>query len=241
VNCIDQTHGPDWSLYHGDVCDVIKGMPDGCMDFSIYSPPFTSVFVYSDSERDMGNCQTDEEFFQHYAFLLPEILRITRPGRLTAVHCSDLPQHKYKDGAVGLKDFPGQIIAAHQAAGWIYHSRVVIWKDPVLEMQRTKALGLLHKQVKKDSCMVRVARSDKDGRHLCPLQLDVIERAVQLWTLPGDTVFTPFCGIGSEVYGAVNQGRKGVGVELKPEYYRTAVANMKSTGTKQLSLMEAMA
>lgn len=293
MKCLSQDHGKNWSLFNGDCVEVVKAFPAGSMDFSIYSPPFTSVFVYSDSERDMGNCATDEEFFNHYSFLLPELLRVTRPGRLSAVHCSDLPMHKYKDGAVGIKDFPGSIISAHVSCGWIFHSRITIWKDPVVEMQRTKALGLLHKQVCKDSAMVRqgiadqllifrapgentkpvkrdglipkdyvgemagevktsidvwqryaspvwmdirqtntlnarVARSEKDGRHLCPLQLDVIERAIDLWTLPEDVVFTPFAGIGSEVYGAVKRGRKGIGIELKPEYYETARVNLRS-------------
>lgn len=306
MNCENQWHGSDWSLYQGDCCEVIKGIPDGSVDFSIFSPPFSSIFVYSDSERDMGNCATDAEFFRHFTFLISELYRIMRPGRLAAVHCSDLPQHKYKDGSVGLKDFPGEIIRAFQGEGWIYHSRVTIWKDPVVEMQRTKALGLLHKQLCKDAAMVRqgiadvllvfrkdgdgvpvnrakglnptdyvgsnsdgspmetsidvwqryaspvwfdirqtntlnvrVARSEKDERHLCPLQLDVIERAVHLWTLPGEIVFTPFCGIGSEIYGAVKQGRKGVGIELKPEYCSQAVKNMAelTESRRQLSLL----
>lgn len=306
MNCENQWHGDDWSLYQGDCCEVIKGIPGGSIDFSVFSPPFSSIFVYSDSERDMGNCATDEEFFRHFAFLISELHRIMRPGRLAAIHCSDLPQHKYKDGAVGLKDFPGEIIRAFQHAGWIYHSRVCIWKDPVVEMQRTKALGLLHKQLCKNAAMVRqgiadtllvfrkdgdgipvnrhqgldpsayiggnddgcpmetsidvwqryaspvwfdirqtntlnvrVARSEKDERHLCPLQLDVIERAIQLWTLPGEVVFTPFCGIGSEIYGAVKQGRKGIGIELKPEYCAQAIKNMAALAEsgRQLSLL----
>ena len=306
--CENQWHGKDWSLFNGDSCEVIKGIPDGSVDFSIFSPPFSSIFVYSNSERDMGNCATDAEFFEHFKFIVRELYRIMRPGRLAAIHCSDLPMHKYKDGAIGLKDFPGEIIRTFTGEGWIYHSRVTIWKDPVIEMQRTKALGLLHKQVCKDAAMVRqgiadtllvfrkdavadvpvhkpkgldpaeyvgtndaghpmqtsidvwqryaspvwfdinqtrtlnvrVARSDKDERHLCPLQLDVIERAIQLWTNPGEVVFTPFCGIGSEIYGAVSQGRKGLGIELKPEYCAQAVKNMKAIEEKgrQLSLLE---
>jgi len=307
--CENQFHGKDWTLYNGDSCEVIKSIPDNSVDFSIFSPPFSSIFVYSDSERDMGNCATDAEFFEHFRFIVSELLRIMRPGRVAAIHCSDLPMFKYKDGAVGLKDFPGEVIRTFVDCGWIYHSRVTIWKDPVVEMQRTKALGLLHKQLCKNAAMVRqgiadtlvmfrkdgddipvnrpnglnakeyvgtnsagnpmetsidvwqryaspvwfdinqtdtlnvrVARSDKDERHLCPLQLPVIERAIQLWTLPGEVVFTPFCGIGSEIYGAVKQGRKGLGIELKPEYCVQAVKNMKSIeeSGRQLSLLDAV-
>ncbi len=263
--------------------------------------------MYSDSYRDMGNCESDDQFFDHFRYLIPELYRITMPGRLSAVHCSQLPMHKWKDGQVGLKDFRGDIIRAFQDAGWIYHSEVCIWKDPVVEMQRTKAIGLLHKTITKNSAMsrvgmpdylvvfrkpgdpvepverkngfqpgayrgensdcstsidvwqryaspvwfdinqtnvlnARVARSDKDERHICPLQLDVIERAIHLWTLPGDTVFTPFCGIGSEVYSAVKLGRNGYGIELKPEYFRQAIKNMKSLAAdmSQLSLIDLM-
>lgn len=293
MEVINQAHGKDWTLYNGDVCEVIKGIPDATMGFSIFSPPFSSIFVYSDSERDMGNCATDDEFFQHFAYLTPELFRITIPGRLCAVHCSDLPMHKYKDGHIGIKDFPGEIVRTFINSGWIFHSRVMIWKDPVVEMQRTKALGLLHKQICKDSTYsrmgiadqlllfrrpgdeqpvhkptgfdpkdyigemesevitsidvwqryaspvwmdinqtrtlnVRVARGDKDERHLCPLQLDVIERAVQLWTNPGDVVFTPFAGIGSELYGALSRKRRAVGVELKTEYFKAAINNLKA-------------
>ena len=307
--CENQFHGKDWTLYNGDSCEGIKSIPDKSVDFSIFSPPFSSIFVYSDSERDMGNCATDAEFFEHFRFIVSELLRIMRPGRVAAIHCSDLPMFKYKDGAVGLKDFPGEVIRTFVDCGWIYHSRVTIWKDPVVEMQRTKALGLLHKQLCKNAAMVRqgiadtlvmfrkdgddipvnrpnglnakeyvgtnsagnpmetsidvwqryaspvwfdinqtntlnvrVARSDKDERHLCPLQLDVIERAIQLWTLPGEVVFTPFCGIGSEIYGAVKQGRKGLGIELKPEYCVQSVKNMKSIeeSGRQLSLLVAV-
>lgn len=283
----------DFALYNGDCCEVIKKLPDASMGFSIFSPPFSSIFVYSDSDRDMGNCVDDAEFFEHFRFLIPELLRVTIPGRLCAVHCSDLPLHKYKDGMMGLKDFPGEIIREFTALGWVYHSRVCIWKDPVVEMQRTKAHGLLHKQLCKDGSKcrqgiadtllvfrkegedspvkregmnpkeykgtnegqkgplqtsidvwqryaspvwfdinqtrtlnVKVARSDKDERHMCPLQLDVIERAIDLWTLPGDTVFTPFLGIGSEAYCAVSMARKAVGIELKPEYFKQAVINV---------------
>ncbi len=302
-----EVRGKDWTVVNGDSCKEILNVESDSMGFSIFSPPFSSLFVYSDSIRDMGNCESDEQFFQHFAFLVPELLRITMPGRLCAVHCSQIPAHKWKDGEMGLKDFRGDIIRTFQAAGWVYHSEVCIWKDPVVEMQRTKALGLLHKQIKKNSAMsrvgmpdylvvfrkpgdpikpverpngfnprayigqdgdcqtsidvwqryaspvwhdinqtnvlnVRVARTEKDERHLCPLQLDVIERAIHLWTIPGDTVFTPFLGIGSEVYSAVKLGRKGYGIELKPEYFNQAVQNLKSLDAdkRHLSLLSLM-
>lgn len=294
---IDQTIRNDWALYNGDSCEIMPMLPDNIVGFSIFSPPFSNLYVYSDSERDMGNCKTDEEFFEHFGYIISELYRITIPGRLAAIHCVDLPLHKFKDGVVGLKDFPGQIIAAFQNAGWIYHSRVTIWKDPVIEMTRTKALGLLHKQICKDSTQCRqgcadylivmrkpvregdqeqpvshpngldpkayigtmsdevatsvevwqryaspvwfdirqtnvlnasIARSDKDERHICPLQLDVIERSIQLWSNPGDIIFSPFAGIGSEVYSAIKMHRKGIGIELKPEYYAQAVKNCTS-------------
>lgn len=291
MRVINEYQSENASLYNGDCVEVMSGLPDGMVDFSIFSPPFSSLFVYSNSERDMGNCADDAEFFHHFRFAVTELFRITRPGRLAAVHCSQLPLHKYKDGVVGLKDFRGEIIRTFQSLGWIYHSEVCIWKDPVVEMQRTKALGLLHAQIKKDSsknrvgmadylCVfakpgdndnpvshpngfdpaeyvgedaascrtsidvwqryaspvwfdirqtnvlnVKVARSDKDERHLCPLQLDVIERAIHLWTNHGDVVFTPFLGIGSEAYCALKMKRKAVGVELKEEYFRQAVKN----------------
>lgn len=303
-----EVRGKDWTVVNGDSCKEILNIESDSMGFSIFSPPFSSLFVYSDSIRDMGNCESDEQFFQHFAFLVPELLRITMPGRLCAVHCSQIPAHKWKDGEMGLKDFRGDIIRTFQSAGWVYHSEVCIWKDPVVEMQRTKALGLLHKQIKKNSAMsrvgmpdylvvfrkpgdpakpverpngfnpqayigedgadcktsidvwqryaspvwhdisqtnvlnVRVARAEKDERHLCPLQLDVIERAIHLWTIPGDTVFTPFLGIGSEVYSAVKLGRKGYGIELKPEYFNQAVQNLKSLDSdkRHLSLLSLM-
>lgn len=303
-----EVRGKDWTVINGDSCKEIQNVPSGSMGFSIFSPPFSSLFVYSDSIRDMGNCESDQQFFEHFSFLVPELLRITIPGRLCAVHCSQIPAHKWKDGELGLKDFRGDIIRTFQASGWVYHSEVCIWKDPVVEMQRTKALGLLHKQIKKNSAMsrvgmpdylvvfrkpgdpvapvarpngfnpqayigedgadcktsidvwqryaspvwhdinqtnvlnVRVARADKDERHLCPLQLDVIERAIHLWTLPGDTVFTPFLGIASEVCSAVKLGRKGYGIELKPEYFAQAVNNLKSLDAdkRHLSLLSLM-
>jgi hypothetical protein len=249
-------------------------LPSDSVGFSVYSPPFGSLFVYSESAADMGN-STDDEFAEHYAYMVREKLRVTKPGRLTAVHCSDLKMTKWKDGSVGMKDFSGQIIRTHEDAGWIMHSRRTIWKCPVVEMTRTKHVGLLYKQIRSDSSKscggmpdylitfikpgenaepivhtpeefpldqwqewaspvwmtvnqtnvlnVKAAKEVGDERHLCPLQLDVIERALILWSNPGDVVLSPFMGIGSEGYVALKKGRKFVGVELKESYWRQAV------------------
>lgn len=273
IRCLNEHHGASFASYHGDCVDVLRQMPESSIDFSIYSPPFGSLFVYSESAADMGN-STDEEFADHYAFLVREKFRLTRPGRLTAVHCSDLPMTKWKDGAVGIKDFSGDIIRIHQDAGWIMHSRRTIWKCPVVEMTRTKHVGLLYKQLIKDSAKsrggmpdylitfvkpgdnmapidhlpndfpveqwqewaspvwmsvnqsnvlnVKAAKEKGDERHLCPLQLDVIERALILWSRPGDVVLSPFMGIGSEGVTSLNLGRKFIGTELKESYWRQA-------------------
>lgn len=160
TNVLDQKSGADWVLWHGDCVPVIATIPDNSVHFSVYSPPFSSLYTYSASERDMGNCATHSEFFAQYQFLLGELNRVTMPGRNMSVHCMDLPTSKQRDGQIGLTDFPGDIIRAAQAAGWIWHSKVTIRKDPVTAMQRTKALGLLHKQIKKDSCMSRMGIPD---------------------------------------------------------------------------------
>lgn len=273
IRCLSEKHGYNYAAYHGDCVDVLRQLPDASVDFSIYSPPFGSLFVYSDSVADMGN-STDEQFRDHYAFLVAEKLRLTKPGRLTAVHCSDLPMTKWKDGAVGIKDFSGDIIDIHEDAGWILHSRRTIWKCPVVEMTRTKHVGLLYKQLKKDSSKsrggmpdylmtfikpgdnaepithdpsefpveqwqewaspvwmsvnqtrvlnVKAARNANDERHLCPLQLDVIDRALVMWSNPGDVVLSPFMGIGSEGYCSLKAKRRFLGVELKAEYFGQA-------------------
>lgn len=273
IRCLNETHGAGFAAYQGDCVDILRQMPSECIDFSVYSPPFGSLFVYSESAADMGN-STDDEFADHYAYLVREKFRVTRPGRLTAVHCSDLPMTKWKDGAVGIKDFSGDIIRIHQDAGWIMHSRRTIWKCPVVEMTRTKHVGLLYKQLIKDSAKsrggmpdylitfvkpgdnaapidhlpndfpveqwqewaspvwmtvdqsnvlnVKAAREKGDERHLCPLQLDVIERALILWSKAGDTVLSPFMGIGSEGVTSLKLGRKFVGTELKESYWRQA-------------------
>lgn len=291
VRCLAEHHGEKFAAYNGDCVSILSQLPDGCVDFSIYSPPFGSLFVYSDSAADMGN-STDEQFRDHYAFLVREKLRLTKPGRLTAVHCSDLPMTKWKDGAVGIKDFSGDIIRIHEDAGWIMHSRRTIWKCPVVEMTRTKHVGLLYKQLRKDSSKSRggmpdylltfikpgdnaepithnqadfpveqwqewaspvwmsvnqtrvlnvaSARSPNDERHLCPLQLDVIERAVTMWSNPGDVVLSPFMGIGSEGHGALRFKRRFVGTELKPEYFRQAVRNLTDVEASAATLFDGL-
>lgn len=277
IRCLNSDYGKTWAAYQGDCVDVMRQLPDNSIHFSVYSPPFGSLFVYSDSIADMGN-STDKEFAEHYAFAVAEKLRVTMPGRLSAVHCSDLPMTKWKDGAIGIKDFSGDIIRTHEDAGWVYHGRRTIWKCPVVEMTRTKHVGLLYKQLRKDSSKsrgglpdylmtfikpgdnpekiehtpenfplsqwqewaspvwmtvnqtnvlnVRAAKTVGDERHLCPLQLDVIERACIMWSNLGDVVLSPFMGIGSEGVGSVKLGRKFVGMELKESYWRQACRNM---------------
>lgn len=278
------------SLYNGDSCVVMKAIPDESVHYSIFSPPFASLYTYSNSDRDLGNCRTYSEFYKHFIFIVQELYRILMPGRLVSFHCMNLPTSKERDGYIGITDFRGMLIKIFQDAGFIYHSEVCIWKDPVIAMQRTKALGLLHKQLKKDSCMsrqgipdylvtmrkpgdnpervthtnesfpvslwqqyaspiwmdinpsdtlqARSAREEKDERHICPLQLPVIERAIELWTNPNDIVFTPFLGIGSESYQALKMKRRAVGIELKESYYNQAVKNCQSVidEENQLSL-----
>ncbi len=268
------------SLYNGDCVQLIKQIPDNTVHFPIFSPPFANLYIYSDDLADMGNCKDSEEFFQQFDYLIPELYRITMPGRLCAVHCKDLVKYKGRDGQAGIYDFSGDIIRHFEKFGWQYHSKVTIWKDPVIEMQRTKSHGLLYKQLRKDStysrqgmpdyllifrkwtedCLdaepvthtkddfplemwqryaspvwfdikqtnvlnIKAAKEDKDEKHICPLQLDVIERAIELWTNPGDIVFTPFLGIGSEAYQALKMKRRAVGMELKESYFNQAVQN----------------
>lgn len=300
----DVAHGGSWTMHLGDAVTVMAEMPDNSVDFCVHSPPFSSLYIYSDSEADLGNSADNEEFFVHYDYVIRELFRITTPGRLCAVHCKDLPKFKNRDGAMGLYDFPGDIRAHFEANGWVFHSRVTIWKDPVIEMERTNNHGLLHKnfidhaevsrQGMADYLLVfrkwsddedmkangkpvqqrrragdyigtepphawemrpgrrsseynyslavwqryaspvwfdidqtnvlnyQVAKDARDEKHICPLQLDVIARSIDLWTNPGDVVFTPFAGIGSELHEAVKMGRRGVGVELKRSYWNIA-------------------
>lgn len=283
--------GKNWTAYLGDSCESIKQIPDNSIGYSIFSPPFASLYTYSASDRDMGNCKDESEFMIHFKFLAKELFRVMQEGRNLSFHCMNLPTSKVRDGHIGIHDFRGELIRLFEEVGFYYHSEVCIWKDPVIAMQRTKALGLLHKQIVKDSCMSRQGipdylvtmrkpginqnpvageldtwvgddtfksngrlsidiwqryaspvwmdinpsrtlqkdseRDDKDERHVCPLQLDVIDRGLLLWSKEGDTVLTPFGGIGSEGYEAVKMGRKAILMELKDEYYTQLVANMK--------------
>ncbi len=313
--------GEGWALHNGDCVHVSNMIESDSIDFSIYSPPFSNLYIYSESAFDMGNSANDEEFFKHYGYLAEDLYRITRPGRLTAIHCKDLPMYKGRDGAAGLRDFPGDIIRLYESKGWVFHSRVTIWKDPVIEMQRTKNHGLLYKQLCKDSAASRqgmadylivmrkwgdeelwepvtrngerffdyigstehrptandlrhakndeeririnsiavwqryaspvwfdiqqtnvlnhkLAREGNDEKHICPLQLDVIERSIELWSNPGDLVFSPFVGVGSEAVTALKMGRRFIGSELKQSYFDIAVSNIEEfiQTTKQESL-----
>lgn len=278
MNVLEQVIENRYALYSGDSCEIVKVIPDNSIHYTIFSPPFASLYTYSNSDRDMGNSKGDDEFYNHFIFLAKELYRVTMPGRLLSFHCMDLPLMKERDGVIGLKDFPAIIRQIFEDCGFIYHSKVTIWKNPVTEMQRTKALGLLHKQIRKDSTMNRQgipdyiitmrkpgenpervshthesfpvnawqnyaspvwmdirqsdtlqkksAREDKDERHICPLQLEVIQRCIELWTNPNDIVLDPFAGIGSVPYTAVKMGRRGIGVELKESYYNQAVNNL---------------
>jgi DNA modification methylase len=268
--------GRDWCLYQGDCVAVLKGIPDASIGYSIFSPPFASLYTYSNSPRDMGNCKTHAQFFEHFGYLVDELRRVMQPGRDVSFHCMLLPTSKVMDGVIGLRDFRGELIRCFEARGFIHHSEAVIWKDPVTAMQRTKALGLLHKTVRNNSSMARQgipdylitmrapgdpvervthndypvekwqriaspiwtdinpsdtlqyrsAREHDDERHIAPLQLEVIRRGVELWTNPGDTVLSPFAGIGSEGYVSVELGRKFIGVELKRSYFEQACENL---------------
>lgn len=289
-----ESESNEWyNIKRGDSVKLIQDLPDESIHYSIFSPPFASLYTYSNHLEDMGNSKDYNEFFEHFKFLAAQLFRILKPGRNISIHCMNLPTTKTHHGYIGIEDFRGDIIRLFQSVGFTYHSEVCIWKDPVIAMQRTKAIGLLHKQLVKDSCMSRqgipdylvtlkkpgenpepvfgeldhfsgdmdsfksegrlsidiwqryaspvwmdidpgntlqymAARDGNDERHICPLQLDVIHRGIQLWTNPGDTVFTPFMGIGSEVYEAVKTGRKGIGFELKESYYDIAKKNLSS-------------
>ncbi len=332
MNVLNQVVEEQWASYNADCVEGVKGLPSNSIDFSIYSPPFDSLFTYSASERDMGNCDGDKSFAEHFSHLVPELLRVTKPGRNLSFHCMNLPTSITRDGVIGIRDFRGELIRAFTDAGWIYHSEVCIWKDPVMAMQRTKALGLLHKQIKKDSSMSRQGIADylvtmrkpgknespvshehglmhyagmeppdidrdiwqknyethewyrpdgyreihktddkwpcrnpfepgtdaatiwsiavwqryaspvwmdidqgdtlqtiaeeADEKHLCALQLQVIARALELWSNPGDTILSPFSGIMSEGVQSIKMGRKFIGFELKPAYWNQGIINM---------------
>ena len=282
--------GDNWGLYNGDCVEVLAGLPEGVIDTAIFSPPFSDLFVYSDSERDMGNCGSHGEFMDHYRYFSNNLYRAMKPGRIICVHCTDIPARNGKDGFIGLHNCSGDLIDAHRESGFVYHARCTIWKDPVVEMQRTKALGLLYKQLKKDSSKSRVgmpdymlffrkddenpepithepeelpveewqelaspvwmtvkqgnvlngrmARGDHDEKHICPLQLDVIERCLRLYSNPGDLVLDPFNGIGSTGFKALEMGRKYLGIELKPEYAKQAARFLKEAENAPGKLFE---
>ena len=294
IKVINQEIRDNWAVYHGDNVQVMKGFPDDSIGFTMFSPPFLSLYTYSNSILDMGNSKTDEEFYKHYKFLIKEIYRTLMPGRLVAIHCVDVPMMKSKDGVIGLKDFPGENIRLFQDVGFIYHSRVTIWKSPVVEMVRTNALGLLHKQLRKDSSMSRMglpdyiiimrkpgenpepiehtteeypvdkwqkvaepvwmdidqgytlnaaaAREEKDERHIVPLQLDTIEKCIELYSNSGDIVLDPFGGIMSVPYQAIKMGRKGVGIELKDSYFEQGIKNCKlaELESEQVSIFDVL-
>ena len=286
----DTETGKDWTMHLGDCVEVVGEMESDSVDYSVFSPPFASLYTYSDSDRDMGNTKGHDDFMGHFRFLVDELFRVIKPGRLCSFHCMNLPTSKERDGVIGLHDFRGDLIRVFQSAGWIYHSEVCIWKDPVTSMQRTKALGLLHKTIRKDSSMSRMgipdyvvtmrkpganaapiahtkeeypvskwqkvaspvwmdiqanntlnkqpARADEDERHICPLQLDVIERCLGLWSNPRDLVLSPFGGIGSEGYRALEMDRRFVGVELKESYWKVACDNLRSVRKSQIGLFD---
>ncbi len=273
----DVATGENWTAMLGDSCQRLSEIESNSIGLAVYSPPFASLFTYSPSDRDLGNCRDRDEFFEHYDFIIQEMLRVTQPGRLNVVHCAQLATQKGRDGMIGLTDFRGEIIRAHQAAGWIFHGEVTIDKDPQAQAIRTKATSLMFVTLNKDSSMSRqaladyllifrkpgdnqipikpecdnetwiewaracwygiretntlntaVAKDSEDERHICPLQLDLIERVVRLWSNRGERVLTPFLGIGSEVHTAVRLGRYGIGCELKPSYWRAAVNNLQN-------------
>ena len=313
MEILNQKIDDRYAMYNGDCVEVLKEITDNSIHYSIFSPPFASLYTYSNSDRDMGNSASDNEFYEHFKYLISELYRVTMPGRLLSFHCMDLPMMKSRDGVIGLKDFPGELIRMFTEAGFIYHSKVTIWKDPLVEATRTKALGLLHKQICKDSSMCRQglpdylvtmrkpgenpeliahpegfdsyigedepegakierpqpdaekyekkekynevpvyshqvwrkyaspvwmdirqsntlngksAREEQDERHICPLQLDVIARGINLWTNENDIVLDPFAGIGSSNYVALKMGRRTIGVELKENYYNLAIDNV---------------
>ena len=294
VNIVDEysedTHtGEGYTVHLGDCVKWARRMDDNSIDYSVFSPPFADLFVYSNSDHDMGNCKDDGEFVAQFRFLVSELFRVLKPGRNVSFHCMNLPTTKMRQGFIGIRDFRGDLIRVFQDAGFVYHSEVCIWKDPVVAMQRTKALGLLHKTIRENSTMTRMglpdyvvtmrkpgdcdervthdgvndlpvdlwqkyaspvwfdidqgrtlnkmpARDENDQKHMCPLQLDVIERCIHLWTNKGDLVFSPFTGIGSEGYTAVRMGRRFVGTELKPQYWKLACQNIEDACSEQKGL-----
>jgi DNA modification methylase len=293
IKLLNQTDGENWTLFHGDCVEILDGIPDDSIHLSVFSPPYLGLYVYSNSPRDIGNCRTDEEFHLHFGFVIRHLYRVIKPGRIVAVDCMNVPAMKERDGYIGLKDFRGDLIRRFLEHGFIFHSEHCMWKDPLLEATRTKALGLMHKQLCKDSSMSRAgipqyllafrkpgenpepiahpnglewfigedepmtgtlsherwrryaspvwmdinfqrtlnvngAREHDDERHVCPLALDIIERALHLWSNPGDIVLSPFAGIGSEGYVAIQNDRRFIGIELKESYYHQAIKNLQA-------------
>ncbi|MGD9892831.1 MAG: site-specific DNA-methyltransferase [Dehalococcoidia bacterium] len=293
MQVIDQAQGDGWVAYNGDSADVLQGLPDASIDLSVYSPPFSQLYTYSASERDLGNCRNDDEFFAQYRFVLDQILRVTKPGRISAVHAADTPAMLARDGYIGLKDFSGDVIRAHIAAGWIFDSRIPIDKNQQAQSIRTHAKGLTMTQMEKDrtwsrpalpdyilkfrkpgdnatpvvggeitrdlwieyanptwpnhadrcaeggafatwygiretdTLNVAAAREHEDERHICPLQRETVARCVKLWSNAGETVLSPFSGIGTEGEQAVRLGRKAVLIELKTSYWHVGVSNLR--------------
>lgn len=314
INAVEQVVNDRYAIYQGDSCEIIRALPSESVGFGIHSPPFEGLYKFSNFDRDISN-NDGPQFWEHYAFLIQELLRVTKPGRLHSVHVMQLPTSKIRHGYIGMRDFRGEVIRAYEDAGWIFHSEVCIWKDPVVAQQRTKSIRLLHKQIVKDSTIsgqgladyvvtfrkpgenpepvaggfsqyigdghepdrskyttpmdgrnwysievwqryaspvwtdinqtrtlqYRGGRDEKDEVHISPLQLDVIERCIDLWSNPGDIVLTPFLGIGSEVYCAVNMGRRGIGIELKPSYFVQAVKNIAALDNRNAGLFEVAA
>lgn len=273
----DEKHGERWSLYLGDSCERLGELSDESVDLSVYSPPFQSLYTYSPSPRDLGNSDSRETFFAHYGYVIRELFRLTKPGRMSCVHAADVTMTKATHGVAGLYDFPGDVIRAHVEAGWTYYGRVCVDKNPQAIAVRTKAHNLMFVTKNKDSSKtspaigdsllifrkpgdsavpikndvsndewiqwahplwtgvreshtlnVRIAREDADEKHLHPLQLDFIDRCVRLWSNEGETVLSPFAGVGSEVWQAVHRGRRGIGIELKASYWKTAVRNLEA-------------
>lgn len=309
INVMDQESGDSWQVWNSDCIEALRGMPESSVHYSIFSPPFISLYTFSDDPRDVSNNRYDHVFWDHYRFVLEGIYRVLKPGRNISIHCMDLPTTITRDGFIGMKDFPADNRKLCEDVGFIFHSRTIIWKNPVTAMQRTKSIGLLHKQVMKDSALsrmgicdqlihmrkpgandepvsgvfetyhgddmtdeeqtsvsrasydafgkrtfeehksieiwqkyaspvwmdidqsdtlsFRVAREEHDERHISPLQLTPVRRCLDLWTNPGDVVFSPFSGIGTVGYVAIEMSRRFCGAELKASYYRQAAANMR--------------
>lgn len=302
---LDQANGDNWTLWNADCIEVVNALPENSLHLSIFSPPYASLYTYSNSDRDMGNSVSDAQFYEHFDYLVAGLLRVTMPGRIVCVDVMNIPAMKERDGFIGLKDFRGDIIRAFTRKGFIFHSEHCAWKDPLIEATRTKALGLMHKQLCKDSTRSRAgipqyllafrkdgenpepvahqngleyfvgenepthgtlsherwrryaspvwmdinfsntlnakaAREAEDERHVAPMALDLIERAIHLWSNPGDVIFDPYSGIGSTGYMAIKTGRRFIGSELKTAYFKQAVKNISQARESHGGLFDAM-